>query len=49
MSSTYEEILTSMQGKFKELAGFEADDASDIGIRLKTDIEKVREQIQNIE
>lgn len=35
MSSTYEEILTSMQGKFKELAGFEADDASDIGIRLK--------------
>lgn len=35
MSSTYEEILTSMQEKFSELAGFKADDASDIGIRLK--------------
>lgn len=35
MSSTYEEILTGMQEKFSKLAGFEADDASDIGIRLK--------------
>lgn len=35
MSKTYNEILSSMQEKFKELAGFDADDASDIGIRLK--------------
>lgn len=35
MSITYDEILTNMQEKFRELAGFEADDASDIGIRLK--------------
>ncbi len=35
MSETYEEILTKMQEKFKAEAGFSADDASDIGIRLK--------------
>lgn len=32
---TYEAILTRMKEKFCGLAGFEADDASDIGIRLK--------------
>lgn len=35
MSETYESILSRMQGRFQELAGFQADDASDIGIRLK--------------
>ncbi|MEG2015651.1 MAG: baseplate J/gp47 family protein, partial [Oscillospiraceae bacterium] len=32
---TYEEILTTMKTKFKQESGFEADDASDIGIRLR--------------
>ena len=32
---TYEEILGRMQGTFGELAGYPADDASDIGIRLR--------------
>ncbi|MDQ5983850.1 MAG: hypothetical protein RUMPE_00879 [Eubacteriales bacterium SKADARSKE-1] len=32
---TYEEILTRMQNKFSTLAGFSANEASDIGIRLK--------------
>lgn len=35
MSQTYEEILVRMQDEFKSLAGFQANDASDIGIRLK--------------
>lgn len=35
MSETYESILSRMQDRFQELAGFSADDASDIGIRLK--------------
>ena len=35
MSETYESILSRMQDRFQELAGFPADDASDIGIRLK--------------
>lgn len=35
MSESYEEILKAMQDKFKLEAGFSADDASDIGIRLK--------------
>jgi len=32
---TYEEILASMQERYKTLSGFDADSASDIGIRLK--------------
>ncbi len=32
---TYEEILSRMQEKFAELAGYPADEASDIGIRLR--------------
>ena len=32
---TYEEILERMENKFSELAGFDANEASDIGIRLK--------------
>lgn len=32
---TYEEILSLMQDKYCELTGFDADSASDIGIRLK--------------
>ena len=32
---TYEGILGRMQAKFEELAGYPADDASDIGIRLR--------------
>ena len=32
---TYESVLKRMQGRFAELSGFSADDASDIGIRLK--------------
>lgn len=35
MSETYEGILSRMSGKFEELAGYEADRASDIGIRLR--------------
>lgn len=33
---TYEEILASMRARYRELSGFDADQASDIGIRLKT-------------
>lgn len=32
---TYEEILTKMKNEFKSKSGYEADDATDIGIRLK--------------
>ena len=32
---TYDQILSSMQNKFFELTGVNADDASDIGIRMK--------------
>lgn len=32
---TYDEILETMRARYRELAGFDADDASDIGIRLK--------------
>jgi len=32
---TYDEILTQMKAKFKQESGFEADDATDIGIRLR--------------
>lgn len=32
---TYDEILGQMKEKFKQESGFEADDASDIGIRLR--------------
>lgn len=35
MIETYESILKRMQDKYRELTGFDADDASDIGIRLK--------------
>lgn len=35
MSEKYEEILGRMQETFEEQAGYSADDASDIGIRLK--------------
>lgn len=35
MEQTYEEILKRMSDKFTKLAGYEADRASDIGIRLK--------------
>ncbi len=35
MSETYDEILQRMQDKFEELAGYEADEAGDIGIRLR--------------
>jgi uncharacterized phage protein gp47/JayE len=34
-SLPYSEILSAMQTRYRELAGFDADDASDIGIRLK--------------
>ncbi len=33
--TTYEEILSRMETKFEELAGYNANEASDIGIRLK--------------
>lgn len=32
---TYDEILGTMKDKFRELSGAEADDASDVGIRMK--------------
>lgn len=35
MAKTYEEILQKMKNKFTECTGMEADDASDVGIRLK--------------
>ena len=35
MTVTYEEILQQMQLEFERLTGMEADQASDIGIRLK--------------
>lgn len=35
MTQTYEEILERMNSSFTELSGFNADSASDIGIRLK--------------
>lgn len=35
MTETYETILKRMQDKFYSLSGYSADDASDIGIRLK--------------
>lgn len=35
MEQTYDDILKRMNDKFTELAGYEADQASDIGIRLK--------------
>lgn len=35
MTETYETVLKRMQDKFKSLSGYSADDASDIGIRLK--------------
>ena len=35
MNETYDEILQRMQDKFEELAGYEADEAGDIGIRLR--------------
>jgi uncharacterized phage protein gp47/JayE len=34
-SLSYNGILSAMQTRYRELAGFDADDASDIGIRLK--------------
>lgn len=39
----YEEILSLMQQRYEELAGFPADDASDIGIRLKVLAQQVYE------
>jgi uncharacterized phage protein gp47/JayE len=38
---TYADILALMQERYRELAGFEADDASDIGIRLKVVAQEV--------
>ena len=35
MSKSYSEILTTMQETFSTLTGMQADDASDIGIRMK--------------
>ena len=32
---TYDAILARMKEKFQELSGFSADDASDVGIRMK--------------
>lgn len=38
---TYDEILSAMQARYRELTGFDADSASDIGIRLKVLAEQV--------
>lgn len=35
MARTYEDILSEMQNKFAELTGMAADDASDVGIRMR--------------
>ena len=36
MSETYSEILERMQNEFEKNAGYVPDNASDIGIRMKT-------------
>lgn len=49
MNESYETILVRMQDKFKELSGFDADDASDIGIRLKVLAGEIFSAYTNIE
>ncbi len=46
---SYEDIILRMQEKFKELAGFQADDASDVGIRLKVLAGEIFSACSNIE
>ena len=49
MEESYESILSRMQNKFKDLSGFEADDASDIGIRMKVLAGEIFSAYSNIE
>lgn len=52
MTSDYAEILARMQEKYRELAGGEADDASDIGIRLKVlagEAARLAQRLENLE
>lgn len=49
MNESYETILTRMQDTFSELSGFQADDASDIGIRLKVLAGEIFSAYSNIE
>lgn len=49
MEESYESILSRMQNKFKDLSGFKADDASDIGIRMKVLAGEIFSAYSNIE
>ena len=52
MTSDYAEILARMQEKYRELAGGEADGASDIGIRLKVlagEAARLAQRLENLE
>lgn len=46
---SYESILKRMQTKFEEEAGFSADDASDVGIRLKVLSGEIYSAMSNLE
>lgn len=45
---TYDDILSAMKSRYRELAGFDADNASDIGIRLKVLASEVAEVYNRI-
>lgn len=52
MTSDYAQILARMQERYRELAGGEADDASDIGIRLKVlagEAARLAQRLENLE
>lgn len=46
---SYEEILTAMQERYRTLSGFDADGASDIGIRLKVLAQQVAALYERLE
>lgn len=46
---TYNDILSRMQDKFKDLSGYSADEASDIGIRLKVLAGEIYSSYTNLE
>lgn len=45
---SYDEILAAMQARYRELSGFDADNASDIGIRLRVLAEQVHRALGEI-
>lgn len=46
---TYDEILALMSSRYKELAGFEPDSATDIGIRLRVLARMIRQLLEEQE